>query len=80
MEVLAPGMENGEYADMCTEMPRVGSDLQQGLRSCAKQHRIEEPLVAQCQRAQLFRYGKDRMDIGHRQQAGSLLKQPAITC
>jgi hypothetical protein len=39
-------MENGEYADTCTEMTRVGSDPQQGLGSCAKQHRIEKWLVA----------------------------------
>ena len=46
LQVLTPGMENGEYADTCTEMTRVGSDPQQGLGSCAKQHRIEKWLVA----------------------------------
>jgi hypothetical protein len=39
-------MENGEYADTCTEMTLVGSNLEQGLRGCVKQHRIEKPLVA----------------------------------
>ena len=62
-------MKNGKDADACAKVPRIGSDLQQGLGSCAKQHRIEKTLVAQCERRQLFRDGKDCMDVGHRQQA-----------
>ena len=49
LEVLTPGMKNGEDADPRTEMARIGGDLEQGLGSCAKQHRIEKSLVAQCQ-------------------------------
>ena len=73
-------MQDSEDADARTEMARIGGYLQQGLRSGAKQHRIEAPLVVQCWGRQLFRYGKDHMDIGHRQQAGSLLEEPAIAC
>jgi hypothetical protein len=78
LEVLTPGMKNGKDADACAKAPWISGDLQQSLRSCAKQHRIEELLVAQCNRRQLFRDGKDCMDVGHRQQAASLLQQPSI--
>ena len=80
LEVLAPGMENSEDTNARTEMARIGGDLQQGLGDRAKQHRIEEPLVAQSQMPQLFRNSEDYMGIGHRQQAGSLLEQPSIAC
>src|SRR5271157_198618 len=48
LEVLTPGVQHGEHTDACAEMAWIGSNLQQGLGSCAKQHRIEEPLIAQC--------------------------------
>ena len=78
LEILTPSVKYSEYTDARTEVARIGGDLQQSLGGGAKEHRIEKPLVAQSQMPQLFRYGEDYMSIGRRQQAGSLLEQPAI--
>jgi hypothetical protein len=78
LEVLTPGMKDSEHTDACTEMTGIGSDREQGLGSCTKQQGIEEPLVAQPQPGQLFGHGEHNMDIRHRQQASSLLDEPAI--
>jgi len=64
LEVLAPSMKNGKDADACAKVPWIGGDIQQGLGGCAKQHCIEDLLVAQCNRHQLFRDGKDGMATG----------------
>ena len=79
-QVLRPGVQHGKHTDACTEMAWIGSDLEQRLGSCPKQQGVEEPLVAQCERRQLFGYGEDHMGVGHRQQTSSLLEEPAIAC
>ncbi len=79
-QVLRPGVQHGKHTDARTEMAWIGSDLEQRLGSCPKQQGVEEPLVAQCERRQLFGYGEDHMGVGHRQQTSSLLEEPAIAC
>ncbi len=76
-EVLAPGVEYGEYSDACAEMAWISGDLQQGLGGGAKQQVVEQVLVAECERCQLPRQGEDDMRIHHRQQAGRLSGEPA---
>ena len=77
-QVLAPGMEHGEHSDACTEMARICGDLQQGFGCGTKQQVVEQALVAECERCQLFWQGEDDMRIGHGQQAGRLSAEPAI--
>jgi hypothetical protein len=78
-QVLAPGMEYGKHSDACTEMARIGGDLEQGFGGGAKQQVVEQALVAECERCQLLGQGEDHVGIGHGQQAGRLPAEPAIT-
>jgi len=48
-EVLAPGMEHTQEADLRTEMPRVAGDLQQSRGAGAKQEVVDDGLVLQSQ-------------------------------
>jgi len=41
VQVLAPGVEHGEAADLCPEMLRVPSDVLEGLGDGAKEQAIE---------------------------------------
>ena len=79
-EVLRPGVQHGKHTDACTEMTWIGGDLQQGLGCCAKQQVVTQTLVAECELSQLFGHGEDHMGIGHWQQAGGLLEEPAVAC
>ncbi len=79
-QVLRPGVQHGKHPDACAETAWIGRDVEQRLGSCPKQQGVEEPLVAQCERRQLFGYGEDHMGVGHRQQTSSLLEEPAIAC
>ena len=45
-QVLTPGVEYGEHSDACTEMARISGDLEQGLGGGAKQHVVEQALIA----------------------------------
>ena len=79
-QVLRPGVQHGKHTNARTKVTWIGSDLEQRLGGCPKQQGVEEPLVAQCERRQLFGYSEDRMGVRHRQQTSSLLEEPAITC
>jgi hypothetical protein len=79
-QVLRPGVQHGKHTDACTEMARIGSDLEQRLGSCPKKQGVEKSLIAQCERRKLFGWGEDHMGVGHRQQTASLLEEPAIAC
>jgi hypothetical protein len=68
-QVLRPGVQYRKRADACPQMPRIGGDLQQGLRSRAEQQVIKDALVTQRERRQLLGHGEDDMRVGHRQQA-----------
>jgi 16S rRNA C1402 (ribose-2'-O) methylase RsmI len=53
-EVLAPGMEHTQEADLGTEMPRVAGDLQQSRGAGAKQEVVDDCLVLQSQPRKLM--------------------------
>jgi hypothetical protein len=64
VELLAPGMEHGEAADLRPEMLRVPGDVLEGLGHRAKQQAIEGAGVLQRQGPQGVRQGKDHMGVG----------------
>ena len=63
VELLAPGMEHGEPADLCAEMLGVPGDVLKRLRDRAKEEPIEQTRVLQRQGTQVVRQGKDPMDV-----------------
>ena len=77
-QVLAPGMEYGEYSDACAEMAWISGDLQQGLGGGAKQQVVEQVLVAECERCQLLRQGEDDCEYATGNRLAACLAEPAI--
>src|SRR6266508_2557318 len=65
---LSPGMEHGEETDLGALMFRVSGDLLQGLGSCPKEQVIDDSLVLQRQKTELFRQSEDNMEIAHWQE------------
>jgi hypothetical protein len=63
VELLAPGMEHGEPADLCAEMRGVPGDVLKRLGDRAKKEPIEQTRVLQRQGTQVVRQGKDPMDV-----------------
>jgi hypothetical protein len=68
LEVLAPGMEHGEEADLSPAVRGVGGDLLQGLGGGAEQEAVDHPLILQGDRAEHRRQSKHDMKIFNRQQ------------
>ena len=48
-QVLPPGVENANHADLCSQVFGIGRDLQQGLRAGGEQQVVEQPRVVQGQ-------------------------------
>ena len=49
---LAPGVKHGQKTEACSQMSRIGRDLEQGLGDGAKQEGVEEALILQSQRSE----------------------------
>ena len=64
VELLAPGVEHSETADLRPEMLRVPGDVLEGLGNRAKEQAIEVAGVLQRQGPQGVRQGKDDMGVG----------------
>jgi len=59
VELLAPGVQHGEAADLGSEMLRVSSNVLEGLRDGAKEQPLERARVLECQRPEVVRERKD---------------------
>ena len=68
LQVLAPGVEDGQEADLGPEVLRVGGDLLQGLGGGFEQEAVDLPRVLQRDRAERRRERKDDVMILDRQQ------------
>ena len=64
-QVLAPGMQDSQYPNVCSEMAWISRDLQQGLRGGAKQQVVEQALVAEGEGSKLLRQGEDDVGVRH---------------
>jgi hypothetical protein len=45
LEILAPGMQDGQESDLSPEVPRIGGDLLQGLGGSTEQEAVDLPRV-----------------------------------
>ena len=50
LQALIPAVEHAEEAYLGPKMPRIASDLQQGLGAGMKEQVVNQPLVLQCER------------------------------
>ena len=72
-QVLAPGVQHRQKADLRSQMPGIGGDLLQRLGHRPEQQAVADPLVLQCQRRKFLGDGEDDVTIRHREQfLGSL--------
>ena len=63
LEVLAPGVEDGQEADLGPEVLGVGGDLLQGLGGGAEQEAVDHPWVLQGDRAERRRESEDDVEV-----------------
>jgi hypothetical protein len=77
-QVLAPGVQHRQKADLRSQMPGIGSDLLQRLGHCPEQQTVADPLVLQCQWRKLFGEGKDDVTTRHGEQFLGPLCEPLI--
>ena len=63
LEVLAPGVEHGQEADLGPEVLGIGGDLLQGLRGGAEEQAVDDPRVLQGDRAEGRREGEDDVKV-----------------
>ena len=67
VELLAPGVEHGEAADLRAEMLGGPGDVLERLGDGAKEEAIEVAGILEGQGPQSVRQGKDDMDVGRRE-------------
>ena len=78
LQVLSPGMEHAQKADLSAEMLRIGGDLRQGLSAGLKQQVIDDSLVLQRKRGQFLRQGEDHVKIADAEQFVRASCEPAV--
>ena len=77
---LSPGMKNRQEPQLCAEMLRIGSDVEQRGRTGFEQQGKELPLVLPHQWNQCVRHAEDQVVVAHGQQLLLSLGQPLIAC
>ena len=77
-EVLSPGVQNAEEADLGSEVLGVGRNFKHGLSAGAEKQIVEQPWVALTERVQLVGQGKDDVEVGHDEQILFAPCEPAL--
>ena len=79
-QVLSPGVQNAEEADLGSEVLGVGRNFEHGLSAGAEEQIVEQPWIALTERVQLVGQGKDDVEVGHAEQILFAPCQPALAC
>jgi hypothetical protein len=75
-QLLPPGVQHGEEADLGTEVLGIGGDRTQGLRGRAEQDVVDGCLVVIGDRRDRLRHGEHDVEIRRVQQLGTAALQP----
>jgi hypothetical protein len=75
-QILSPGVQHSEEADLRTEMLRVGGDDAQRLRRRPEQVIVDHSLVLKCDGGDQILHGEHHVEIGHMEQLGLTVLQP----
>src|SRR5206468_2941298 len=67
-ELLAPGVQDTEEADLCPKVSRIARHFEEGFRTGTKQKIIEDLLVLQDQWRQPTGQGEHDMGVGRREE------------
>ena len=70
MQVLAPGVQHGDHADLGAEMLGIGGDGAQRLGRRPEQDGVDHRLVLESDLGERRRQREDDMEVRHRQQLG----------
>jgi len=57
-QVLSPGVQDRDHADLSPQMFGIGCDLQQGLRAGGEQQMVKQTLVFQSQHVEFVRHSE----------------------
>src|SRR3984957_20358907 len=79
-QVLSPGVQNAEEADLGSEVLGVGRNFEHGLSAGAGEEIVERAGVVVTERIQLVGQGKDDVEVGHAEQILFAPCQPAQAC
>ena len=77
-ELLVPGMQDAEEADLCAEVSGIASDFEEGFRTGAEQEIIDDLFVLQHHRRQATRQGEEHMEIAPREKLLLTRGDPAV--
>ena len=78
-QCLAPGVEDGEEAELCAEMLGIGGDRLQGFGGGVEQDVVDRSFVAMGDGGDLLRHGEDHVEIGRGEEFRSTVLQPLGT-
>ena len=78
LEILAPGVEHAQKADLRTEVFGIGRYLQQSRGAGAEQEIVDDLLVLQSQPRKLVRQCKHDMHVADWQHFLAAFRQPLI--
>jgi len=79
LQVLPPGMQNAEKADLGSEVLGVCRNFEHGLGAGAEEQIVEQPWVALAERVQLVWQSKDNVKVGYAEQVLLAPCEPALT-
>ena len=79
MQVLSPGVQDGDQPDLGAEMPGIGSDDAQRLGGGGEQDAIDDGLIVESDLGDRRRHREDDVEVRHRQQLGLSVGQPLST-
>src|SRR6266850_598221 len=79
MQVLSPGVQDGDQPNLGAEMPGIGSDDAQRLGGGGEQDAIDDGLIVESDLGDWRRHGEDDVEVRHRQQLGLSVGQPLGT-
>ena len=65
LELLSPGMEHTEEANLGTQVFGIAGDLDQSISAQTQQQRVNELLVLECELCQETRHGENDVGIGN---------------
>ena len=78
-QLLVPGMEHAEEADVGAERLGITNDFEQGFSAGAAEQTVDHLLILQGQRRQEVREREDDMDVGGRQEFPTARLQPTVS-
>ena len=78
-QVLTPRVEHHQTTDLCSQMLRIGGNLQQSLGCRTKQDAVDHTFVLKCQRSQFVRQREDHVEVRYGKQFALPLLQPDST-